>query len=95
MEDVAVNPRIRPKTFAKSTTVEVIKVNQHQILNEWRCNPLSLQNSPVQAFKTVFKRMEDTPGSFIPLGSDIINAMNKDENSVFIGVSFTAQYHPL
>ena len=34
MEDVAVNPRIRPKTFAKSTTVEVIKVNQHQILNE-------------------------------------------------------------
>jgi len=50
---------------------------------------MSLQNSPVQAFKTVFKRMQDTPGSFIPLGTDIINAMNKDENSVFIGVSFT------
>jgi hypothetical protein len=50
---------------------------------------MPLQNSPVQAFQTVFKRMQDTPGSFIPFGSDIINAMNKDENSVFIGVSFT------
>jgi hypothetical protein len=33
--------------------------------------------------------MLDIPGSFIPFNTDIIDAMNKDENSVFIGVSFT------
>jgi hypothetical protein len=31
MEDVALNPTIRPKTFAKSFTAEVIKVNQHHV----------------------------------------------------------------